>query len=424
MWIRSLADLQAAVADCPRPVLSSGPDGALSMRSPAGRLVHSLRRPQEEALHATISGPPLQDARPVLFGVGLGYWIEALLSQPLGELLAVEGEPAVLAAWLERMRREPAAVAPLNDPRLRLLAPAGDDALLAALGEAFADEHGERPVFVLPLCAELWRPRLPRSAAFVEDLQARRRSAARREWRLEENRRLNAPRLALARGLAELGQAWDEAETVVCGAGPSLGRCRQLLQAARQRGARLVAVNTAAPVLAGLGLDPDLVVATDPDPLLAQDLLPAPAPPLLCFPGTCPELVAGWPGERLLALPAGPGLREESWLERRPGRLQAGMGTVAGPALAAAALLSRGPLRLCGVDLDASAGSYVAGVRRDPAAPLPDFGYARRQLAIFVAELRRAGRQVEALGPPPAWLPSIAACRPGFHGDLTDRAQQ
>lgn len=406
MWIRGLDELRAAAADAPAWPLVEGPDGALAIRTPAGRLAHSLRRPREEARRAVACSPARGGVRPVLFGVGLGYWVEALLERPLAELLAVEADPSLLASWAERLRREPAAAAALDDGRLRLLFAAGDDELLAELGGLFAGEHDERPVVVWPACTEFWRPRLPRAAAWLEDLQARRRSAARQEWRLEENERANLPALERAKDFAAQAGSWGRVETVVCGAGPGLVRDLERLAEARAAGARLVAVNTAAPVLAARGLGPDLVVATDPDPRLAADRLDGAAPPLLVFPGTCAELVAAWPGELWLATPAGPGLHGDAWRGRRPGPLRAGLGTVAGPALDAAARLGTGPLRLVGVDLDATAGAYAAGVRRDPAAQLPDFAYARRQLALFVIELRRSGRTVEAFGARPDWLPA------------------
>lgn len=411
MWIRTLAELDEALGDVQAPPLVEGADGVLSLRTPGGRLVHSLRRPREEARRAVACTPLVEGARPVLLGVGLGYWLEALLDLPLRELLAVEADPATLAAWRERMRRDPVAAGALTDPRLRLLHAPDDRELLAALGEVFSSEHGERPIFVLPACAELWRDRLPAAAAWVEDLQARRRSAARQEWLLTGNEVANLPRLTSAVDFAGRRGAWGDAPVVVCGAGPGLVEDKARLAETRARGGKLVAVNTAAPVLAGWGLVPDLVVATDPDPLLAADRLAGTSCPLLVLPASCAALVAAWPGPLWLALPAGPGLRSEQWKGRRPGELRTGMGTVAGPALDAAAQLSAGPLRLAGVDLSASAGAYASGVRRDPTRPLPDFAYARRQLALFVDELRRSGRSVEACGRRPDWLPESGSAR-------------
>jgi len=103
-------------------------------------------------------------------------------------------------------------------------------------------------------------------------------------------------------------------------------------------------------------------------------------------------------------VPQGPGRRETEWEGHRPGGLPAGLGTVAGPALALAARLSRGPLLLAGVDLGGA--DHVAGVRRPATLPRPDFAFARRGMRGLVGALRRAGRRVGALGPWPDWLPA------------------
>jgi hypothetical protein len=162
------------------------------------------------------------------------------------------------------------------------------------------------------------------------------------------------------------------------------------------------------PVLESHGLIADAVVATDPSPLLAEDL-PRTATwagvPLVVFPGSCAELVKNWSGPLWLALPQGPGLHQIEWQGLRPGGLRAGCGTVAGPALALGAWLSAGPLWLCGVDLAITGCDYSAGVRRPAELPRPDFAYARRRMSDWVDELRRAGRQVRSLTGELDWLP-------------------
>jgi hypothetical protein len=167
----------------------------------------------------------------------------------------------------------------------------------------------------------------------------------------------------------------------------------------------VVAVSTALPVLHVLGLKVDLAVATDPSPLLAKDAGPwLRDTRLLCFPGTSRELVAAWPGRHIVALPAGNGLRETSWHGLKPGTLEAGFGTVAGPALLAAAKLSRGRITLAGVDLNAGEHVYAPGVRRPDDLPLPDFSFARERMREVWIKLLAVGRDMRIAGRTPIWL--------------------
>jgi len=143
-------------------------------------------------------------------------------------------------------------------------------------------------------------------------------------------------------------------------------------------------------------------------PVKAMDI------PLLWVPGTNHGFVAAWPGPRILALPTGPGLHECEWLGSRPGTLQSGMGTVAGPALDAARQLGSGPLYLSGLDLGTPDGrNYAGSVRRDSVSGIrSDYGYMRRQLGLFICELRRQGRRVQAFGTAYDWLDGVPTVHP------------
>jgi hypothetical protein len=89
------------------------------------------------------------------------------------------------------------------------------------------------------------------------------------------------------------------------------------------------------------------------------------------------------------------------------------MGTVAGPALDAARQLSSGPLYLSGLDLGTPGGrGYADSVRRDAVSGIrADFSYMRRQLGLFICELRRRGRCVQAFGETYEWLDGVPAMR-------------
>ena len=76
----------------------------------------------------------------------------------------------------------------------------------------------------------------------------------------------NVPRLACARPVAELFGSAPDRTAVVCGAGPSLAADVAALAELRDR-AIVIAVDTAVAVLAQGGIDPDIIVSVDPQPV-------------------------------------------------------------------------------------------------------------------------------------------------------------
>ncbi len=395
--------------------LIEGRAGARSFRTPSGRMAHSLYDPGGEARRQTRRAGVGPGSRPLVLGIGLGYVLDACLAAGAAEVLALEGDPAVLSAAGRRLslaQENPVLKGAngsgaewLADPRLLLYFAENDEAATGFFAREMKNEHGGRPLLVHPAAVELWRGRLPGLAALADDILSRRRSAAVQEPLLEQNAELNAEHLGRARCIDDLRDCWGAEPVAVCGAGPGLdGVIHRLSGPAGRR--RLVALNTALPPLLAAGIIPDMAVATDPGPAIRADL-PGPecaGVPLICFPGTDAGFVGSWPGPLVLALPEGPGLQRKEWLGQRPGGLRAGTGTVAGPALHAAARLSRGPLLLAGVDLEVGVAAYARGVRRPAAARIPDFAYSRRRMGELVRELAAAGREISALGETPSWM--------------------
>lgn len=373
-----------------------------AFRLPDGRLGCSARLPREESRRRCQSVPGHE--RPLLLGIGAGHDVERLLQLDPVLVTVVEADPRSLATARERWRR--LGVQPQEDARVRLLCAFTDQALLPMLAEELAGEHGERPVVVHPLCADLWRPHCPEAAGLIEDFLHHRRQAARQESELRANELRNRQRLETARPVDILRGAWGSDAVLVCGAGPGLLDALRLVK--HHSPMRIVAVSTALPTLAELGITPDAVVATDPSPLLAADIVDVAgleSIPLVVFPGTSSLLLAAWPGPLVLALPQGPGLRRTTWGEGQPGHLVSGCGTVAAPALDFAAMVSGGPLFVAGVDLAADTQAYAPGVRRPTDLPRPDFAYSRRRMGELVLRMASAGRPVMALGERPTWLP-------------------
>lgn len=390
------------VAGVPPYELAPADDGDWCHRLPDGRRGCSARGPRREAARRCQGAGD----GALLLGLGAGHEWDEMAAAGVRGVLAVEVDARALATTLARWSLLGRGL-PGEDEGQVLLA-ANDAELCGELARLLAPEHGERSVILRPAGIDRWKVHAPRAAELLEDLLRLRCNARVAEERIRRNARLNVRRLEAARPVAELDGLWGGQSVIVAGAGPSLEPALPVVRARRTGGDRLVAASTALPVLEAVDVRPDVVVATDPSPLLAVDRVQREEwrdLPLAVFPGTSAELVEAWSGPLWLALPEGPGLRATGWRGRDPGTLRAGCGTVAGPALALAARLAHGRLDLAGVDLCASAGGYAAGVRRPADLPRPDFAHARRQMARWVAELRGRGRTVGALEPWPDWLP-------------------
>ena len=398
----TLEDLAALAHQHRAYSLVSCRQGGYSFRVPGAGLVHSTVNPAGEAMRQAREAGVVPGSRPLLLGCGLGWQALACLELGASSVRILEADVRVLAT----LHALPSARRLLQDSRVQLHRPADDGEFLRLLAGLFKSEHENQPLLTLATTPALWAEHLPGSCSLVLDILSRRRNGYAQEPSLAHNARLNSVFLATSAEFRLYEGSWKQQPVVVCGAGPSLDKDLETLRAQRAE-LRIIAVNAALNPLLKAGIVPDLVIAVDGMNVIQADLpVVAENIPLLWVPGTNHGFVSGWPGPRILALPVGPGLPPTPWHGRTPGTLQSGMGTVAGPALDAARQLSQGQLYLSGVDLGWSSGrGYAGNVRREMVSGIrSDFDYMRRQLGLFVNELRLAGRHVSAFGEPCDWM--------------------
>jgi hypothetical protein len=268
MSLLSWADVAASLGACPPHTMSPSADGDFSYQLPDGRRGCSARHPRREAALRCDSLRGIHGT--LILGVGAGHELDLLLERGARNLLVVEADLRALATTLDRWRRLGCQWP--SPERCLVLVAEKDESLCAELAEYLLGEHGERPVLARAAVAEQWRPTVPRAASLLEDLLRQRVNARRQEEQLADNAQRNRERLLSALSVDSLQGAWASAPVVICGAGPSLAPALPMLTAMRRQGTRLVAVSTALPVLESHGLIADAVVATDPSPLLAEDL--------------------------------------------------------------------------------------------------------------------------------------------------------
>jgi hypothetical protein len=322
----------------------------------SGRLVHSAVAPQREAdrLIANLTESPPDGA--VLFGMGLGYHLIALRrDHPRLCVAVVEPDSVILRRVLDH---HPPEWWCRYGPDI-VVAPDDQDALVS-----FLRRNGVyQPYFIaLQGIASHYVKESRTTETLVRQYRQRRtvnRNTLRRFGKLwVRNTLRNLVGGIPRRGIELLQQSLPGVPAVVCGAGPTLDEIISFLPALRER-CLIVAVDTATPVLQRVGVDPHIVVVSDPQYWNTRhmDHVRSEAGPtsgnttvLVAEPATHPRIFRMWQGAGLVAaslFPIG------EFIDQRLGRLHklgAG-GSVATSAWDLARFLGATRIYLAGIDL-------------------------------------------------------------------------
>lgn len=321
-----------------------------------GRLLHSGVSPQREADRLVENLDNNSHDGVVLFGMGLGYHLAALRRRrPRICIVVIEPDPTVLRLTLRHHAPEwwcrygPDIVA----------APEDHDQTAE-----FLRRNGVSEPLFLPLhgVASYYHEEARTAEANLENFRRRRRvnrNTLRRFGKLWVRNTLRNLAGGIPRtGIEALEHALPDVPAVVCGAGPTLDEVLPFLPALRRR-CLIVAVDTAAPVLQRAGVDPHIVVVSDPqywntrhmDQVRSGKRIDARDHPLLVAePATHPRVFRLWRGPGLIAaslFPIG------EFIDRRMGRrhkLGAG-GSVATAAWDLARFMGATRVYLAGIDL-------------------------------------------------------------------------
>lgn len=287
--VRSAAprrDERRSVARDGRPINGVERDGRLFT-------FHSAYDPAREAFRAA-EATPLTDLI-VCLGLGYGYLVEPLLER-CERLIVIEPDPALLRSGLAAVDLVP----PIVDGRL-VVATDDDRTRLASLlgGVYIAPFH--RGIRVVELAGRV-RSEPERFAALREELdhaiEALRDDIAiqarfGRLW--HRNTVINLRRIArdAAGTRASRLPEWDGSPVIVAAAGPSLADVVEEIR--RSRGTPILAVDTAAPILAGHGIAPDLVLTIDAQLASYHHALCSPSFPAALDLAASPSVAAAFP---------------------------------------------------------------------------------------------------------------------------------
>jgi hypothetical protein len=320
---------------------------------PSRTLIHSRVDPQREAEEIVGAEDLPPAALTILFGGGLGYLAEAIVSVrgPDHNVLVLEPDSALHALG----RRHRAGTPYFTSPNIQtVLIPTG-----AALLSRCRDVPGDAAVIISPYALRLAsRDRHPLSG-YLQILRAER--ASRYVYESLVSAHLGASSAILSTlPKAVSVRLPDQRPVIVAGAGPSLDACAAHLREHRGQ-CVMVAASGAVPALLANGLEPDWVIALEAREAILDDLLDLPASSnVIVFPATHPAVYSTNPSR----LFCGGGCGDEG-LETRGG-------TSVIPALDFAMRVSGSDVVMVGVDLGNQRGTYARHAKRETDVALPD----------------------------------------------------
>ncbi len=406
-WPKMAQRLEEA-APLPEGAVQAGHGGepTLILRGEDGCevLLHSRYDPRAEARQQVAAGGISPGDTVILLGIGLGYVIEEILAekQP-GLIIAVERDPAVLAAALDRG----ALAGFLARAEADLLTGGEPEELFGVLERNLARVFsGPVRVLVHPAAARV-------HSKYYEGLNQGLREFTRHGAVLMrsalylsrislQNRLENLPAYAGSPGLQPFWGRFRGYPAVVVSAGPSLDRNVDRLRELRGR-AVVIAVSTALKIVLSRGIRPDFAVVIDYHSISAryfEGVDPALAPPLVCDLKASPASLAAYSGPKLF----GSDPLVDVLLDRAAGEkggLAAGS-TVAHTAFDVARRLGCDPIIFVGQDLSYPSGRLHAAGSAITAQQLPEtnrfYTLEMKEWEYYLANRKQLSKVPAALG--------------------------
>lgn len=319
--------------------------------------IHSPYDPKIEAERFVDSCHLKEGDFVVLFGLGLNYHLHQILKRigKEGEVLAVELNLGLLPYSLSLVDWESL----LKAPNVEFIL--SDDLSRVAQGlSSFLSRHKDKePKLIIhkPSLAALPNHLEPVFHSLINIFTVR-ASGKKFAPLIRENISLNIEQIIKSPGIKRVFNKFLDKPVFIVSAGPSLDKeLPNLCQV--QETAGIFATGRAFRTLVRSGIKPDLVVITDPQREVLDQLegVCAPDIPLVFLPSTYPQVVRSYPGPKIVAL-----VKDEfkaGELVEDKGEIETG-GSVACAALDIAIKSGANPIIFVGQDLSYPAGSFYA----------------------------------------------------------------
>ncbi|MFZ5639692.1 MAG: motility associated factor glycosyltransferase family protein [Bacillota bacterium] len=321
-----------------------------------GRTVflHSKYDPEKEARQFICSKKIKDGDTVVVYGFGLGYHIKESLNciGENGRAFVIEPNVGLFKYALKYVNLNIF----LSDKRLKIILENNLGAIskkLAGLMEEVQKKNGHLLVH---------RPSLeitPDYADFLKQLllewQVKQDTLIKFAGQLEENLIQNMDLIRRLPGAARILHTINNIPVLLVAAGPSLDKSIEYIRAIQDR-CLVFSVGTALKPLLMHGITPDLVIITDPHPIVVKQIEGVSTKaPLIAFPTVHPAVLAEYPGLKLIACQQGVDAIEKMAEETGEELISTG-GSVITAALDIAIRMGCNPVLFAGLDL-----GYVRG---------------------------------------------------------------
>lgn len=331
--------------------------GAVTFRvEKSGRAIflHSRYNPEEEARRFILDKGVNKGDLVVVYGFGLGYHIRELL-----KLVGNDGRVEVIEPNIELFREVMKHIdlsSFLTDKRLNLVL-CNDIGRVAGTAAGLLEELQARKGQLL-----IHRPSLELTPEYAQPLkqallewQVKQDTVVRYAGLLDENLRENRKLIRKLPGVTRFLRGYDGVPAMLVAAGPSLDQAIGHIRDIQHR-CLVITVGTALKPLLAYGIEPDLVIITDPHPIVVKQIAGvSTGAPLVAFSTVHPGILAGYPGPVMIACQRGVDMIEKIAGETGEELIDTG-GSVATAALDIAIRMGCNPILFAGLDL-----GYVLG---------------------------------------------------------------
>ncbi|OAT80377.1 motility associated factor glycosyltransferase family protein [Desulfotomaculum copahuensis] len=421
-YLASIIEQARADQSCRLLKAANGLPTAVAFDGGKPAFLHSRYDPVREAM----SWAEVQKIASVqalaLLGFGLGYHVRALINrlQPDQQLRVYQFGLGSFKRALESMN----LVDLLLDHRLSLIVEddqavlAGD---LAGLLKSGAQLLIHEPSLRAFPKGPLWET--------INEWRIKKASVIRFGRLLEDNYNANLPVLSSIPLINDYFGRLAGQPLLLAAGGPSLDEIIPYLHCKKEL--FVLAVGTALAPLMKAGIRPDMVIVTDPLPVIARQLTSIDAgTPLIILPTVSPAVISGRFSQLILALQEGFGPAEEM-AEQRGAELIATGGSVSTTALDIAIRMGAKPIMLAGLDLAYPSGKMhatgtmhgdnvlwvqdemvVTGVDGSPVVTTPVLNIYRRWIERRIAQAEDL--EVVNLSPSGACIANTKALAPAF----------
>ncbi len=316
--------------------------------------MHSRYDPEKEARQFIESKKIKPGDVVVVYGFGLGYHIQELLKS-VGD----EGKVYIIEPNIYLFREALKYIdlsSFISDKRLNLSLNNDIENICLKLTELFNEIQNNRGRLLIHHSSLELTPDYARSLKQVlQEWQTEQDTVVRYAGLLEENLKQNINLIKSFPGATRLLSKFNDVPVLLVAAGPSLDESITYIHLIRDK-CLIFAVGTALRPLIGQGIDPDLIIITDPHPIVYQQIEGVQTKaPLIVFPTVHPTVLKNYYGPRIIAYQYGVDIVETMAGERGEQLIDTG-GSVVTAALDIAIRMGCNPILFAGLDL-----SYVRG---------------------------------------------------------------